>query len=1206
MKNNDKRKNNKIFNEMVRFLINATDVDLLAQSQSTTDEVSGLSMSPINHNFLYIDTVSAPYLKNTYDTRQNVVVSNEGFRAGKIGLIDGGNYWIQKDNMIAKRVYHSGFSINGNQSFVYGGDDTTGVSTSELFNYLQNTWNVRSGCPNSITTGISKHTSISLNISGVNGISYGGLRSSLYERTSYFYNSSVDTWSAKVADIGRDISLVCGISYSNSVGIVCGGDPTTTYAEKFDNSEDPVFSSVTTMLIPRCASCSISINSNVGATFGGNTISGTTDTGESFNLAESIWTAESNMSCSLESSNAITYNLSSLTFSESFGMVCNGSIGSSFTPTNRAARYCRPLAIWEEMMPSITSKCMAYGISMTPKIGIVTGGFTTYSSVVTDYVEAYNNGYNDKINKFSINTLYLGSDVNSVIPPDKDLYVETTILNNIMNLNMFSILANQPTYNIFSTALTLKDSKTPDPLVDVSLSGGQSWISNYKIGEIINLNGTDSYDVPEYNQTVISLFDLGVDYSDISDWVSHPIRGSIVYSKVEGNSIVKLIEFMPGTNNIINEVTIIEDTRGIDNHTTITYSEKTNRFLLAIYKYNFIYLMEINIDTFQIVNAIYIYGSTDRIPYSAVFYDSETSEGYDYYLYTRDLYTSDQIIYALQSDYIQSSTIINIAYTDDNTYTSDREIQICYIKDKLAIHTVFGGNNKIEYINVETKEIDESLTLNTQCTKVKFIGRNIIALHNDTAGLLIEVIDVELPTISTTEVLQNYQVLTTETATIAFSNAVNFVYVTFVNSFYPSTSACILSLSMRGKLIDSYIFTTENNIIINMIQETKYDCFAAKNKVYYASYINAIGKLYELKLRYKLFTNPESSNNWAILPSRSSMNRGRGLTPFATCAISKGKVFVTGGQDETAPQSPCSEIFDNSTLLWTQKPAIGLKSAQLSNRSCYGFSTMNNFAVVCGNYSDADNNDCLTTSIFNSTTNIWATKSKQDIPIVGAAAFSMINLSSIQTKTASYESIDCYICGGIEEDAESSKVYKYSLYYDTWSYVNTMNQAREYPSGCANTADIAFVSGGYPVRTGDNVCENKFIQSFNVWVNIPSMYTQRYGHASSNINSDIYFITSGLRTELTDFAGVESESYYNSTNVWLQKIRASLNVVNRRALSGMARLQVGQLLLCGGATSALEAEDVNISSNVYRYTDGQTEFLGFAATDFRGATLNDK
>ena len=262
MKNNDKRKNNKIFNEMVRFLINATDVDLLAQSQSTTDEVSGLSMSPINHNFLYIDTVSAPYPKNTYDTRQNVVVSNEGFRAGKIGLIDGGNYWIQKDNMIAKRVYHSGFSINGNQSFVYGGDDTTGVSTSELFNYLQNTWNVRSGCPNSITTGISKHTSISLNISGVYGISYGGLRSSLYERTSYFYNSSVDTWSAKVADIGRDISLVCGISYSNSVGIVCGGDPTTTYAEKFDNSEDPVFSSVTTMLIPRCASCSISINSN--------------------------------------------------------------------------------------------------------------------------------------------------------------------------------------------------------------------------------------------------------------------------------------------------------------------------------------------------------------------------------------------------------------------------------------------------------------------------------------------------------------------------------------------------------------------------------------------------------------------------------------------------------------------------------------------------------------------------------------------------------------------------------------------------------------------------------------------------------------------------------------------------------------------------------------------------------------------------------
>jgi hypothetical protein len=345
------------------------------------------------------------------------------------------------------------------------------------------------------------------------------------------------------------------------------------------------------------------------------------------------------------------------------------------------------------------------------------------------------------------------------------------------------------------------------------------------------------------------------------------------------------------------------------------------------------------------------------------------------------------------------------------------------------------------------------------------------------------------------------------------------------------------------------------------------------------------------------------------------MFRARGKSPFAICTITKNKIFVTGGQAPDDVQSVCSEIFDNNTTTWTQYPAPDLLPVDgvgsQYTRSCYGYSTIDNFAVVCGNYQA--NGDKMIPQLYNNLTRSWTIKTSLSStpPIfVGSAAFSMCNLSDVMDSTSSvtYESIDCYICGGTDINQEHvlGDVYKYSLYYDVWTHMNSVVESgatqKKYASATANTADVAFMSGGLDIT--DHEC--KFIQSSNTWKTIPGMNIKRYGHVSSSITSDVYFTTSGLDSVTNLPTYTETEAYLNSTNIWMSKIRASLSADNRRALSGMARLNIGELLLCGGSVGVFTSETINLTSNVFRYTDGQTEFLGFAATDFKGANLNDK
>lgn len=162
----------------------------------------------------YEHTIGSP---NEFSTFQEGLT----LRGGIFGLIDMGNSWTFKSDMLEATAARTGSSINGDCGIVFGSSSTS-ESHTQRFCSPTNIWSYRLDNPAAL--GLYDSSCLTFN-SDISLECYGGLPlvGTTYTTTSSEYSDSQQSWTLRTQDLGNGRIAATGCSLTSDYGIVVGG-----------------------------------------------------------------------------------------------------------------------------------------------------------------------------------------------------------------------------------------------------------------------------------------------------------------------------------------------------------------------------------------------------------------------------------------------------------------------------------------------------------------------------------------------------------------------------------------------------------------------------------------------------------------------------------------------------------------------------------------------------------------------------------------------------------------------------------------------------------------------------------------------------------------------------------------------------------------------------------------------------------------------
>lgn len=409
--------------------------------------------------------IEVPFLNADNINRKNskIELNEYGYpRLGRTGLIEGGDFWVNRSTVIQSRYSNAGFTFTSNLAVTVGGRiptvDTL-LSSVEMYSNSSDVWLSKTNYI--VSLGYQAGMSMTSNI-GLVSTGYNGSSSGVGNTTSYY--SSTNSWTGQASNPFRRYGAA-GFGLTTDIAMISGGynGNYITDIRSFTLSTNTWSSTMAGLAMAKHRHgnfCSL----NGGIMAGGNNGSDSLDSVDSYRSG--ISTVKTDLVRK-------RFGPTGLSFNTFYGLLVGGSNSSGqFRQVVDGFNY--DINTWTSRAELLATRYLSCGLSIRSDMGIICGGYPTYTT------ERYNNGC------FRAEALTGGECLDSYRlfrltspdPPQKGIFITTKQLRN----------QKLPIYNVFVNVLASKHFRK-DITYGISLDDGCTWIDGIKCGTIHDTKG---------------------------------------------------------------------------------------------------------------------------------------------------------------------------------------------------------------------------------------------------------------------------------------------------------------------------------------------------------------------------------------------------------------------------------------------------------------------------------------------------------------------------------------------------------------------------------------------------------------------------------------------------------------------------------------------------------------------------------------------
>lgn len=301
-------------------------------------------------------------------------INDHGDKIGLKGLIDGGNYWINRTPSSLQRYSTAGFTLSSDIGISSGGTNGTILNLAESFSRSYNTWSSKT----SFVT--ARYNLRGLSLTCDTGLVAYGFTGSVSALNDLFTNST-NSWTSKTA-AGVAKQAPSSISLTSDLGVFSTGS-TGSFVGTTDSYSISanIWVSKTAITPVRYSGESASFTTSVGILscgYNGFYIPGNTDT---YNINTNTWTSRTAQTFASEGQSAFSFTSDQCMFSGGYNLSAVLRI---------ANQYSNSMNLWLARSPNGNAKSATSSFSNYSTCGIISGGWE--SSVCYGYTSEYQGG----------------------------------------------------------------------------------------------------------------------------------------------------------------------------------------------------------------------------------------------------------------------------------------------------------------------------------------------------------------------------------------------------------------------------------------------------------------------------------------------------------------------------------------------------------------------------------------------------------------------------------------------------------------------------------------------------------------------------------------------------------------------------------------------------------------------------------------------
>ena len=398
-------------------------------------------------------------------------------RRGAFGLIDHGNCWINKSNMLRSTSGTTGSSLSGDSGIVFGTGSPIYTNT-QRFSSPNNLWSARLDNPSSL--GLFECACLTFTPDTSLECYGGSPYAPVYSTTSSMYSDSQQSWTLKTQDTGNGRIAPVGSSLTSNSGIVTGGyisSGSINSCKEYQNSSD-IWIAKTSYPINICYAPSASFNSNrcIIAT-GYSAMS--TNVAYTYIFSSNSWLARSSYTLSLTHVGAASINNDKSIFSGGY------IIPGGATIYDITLRRCEAKNIWESVITGSGTTLLPTAFEFQT--------FSHSTSLCTFYGGTKSNGVSLSASDSTVQ-FYPGSGTNYFFEVDQANNTCPVPISKQYDLQRSITLTNTkvPIKKILFVVNNSANKDIDDTTIGVSLDDGRTWKENITQDGIIDVSGLSS------------------------------------------------------------------------------------------------------------------------------------------------------------------------------------------------------------------------------------------------------------------------------------------------------------------------------------------------------------------------------------------------------------------------------------------------------------------------------------------------------------------------------------------------------------------------------------------------------------------------------------------------------------------------------------------------------------------------------------------